>query len=404
MLRPFMGLWLKYLVNCKATKPFPEGLKPPYLILSTHVSVFEMPYLLMSVKPNPVIVLHELHLTEKIFVLLLSMVGSIWRMQGVPDARTIRQMKRAVKKGRSVLIYPEGDLNWDGDSLSLDMSMARVARFIGASVLVFRTKGSYMAFPRWAHRARRGRVDAEYELAVKAEEFALLTDEQVLERLNGAFMHSERRWLAEGEGKGQRYASSKPALGLERLLFMCPSCGCDSCMGSDDYSIACSKCSYRARVDGDMRLSDEGRSGFADIWGWHDWQLSQWDAKAADGMRSGSFSIASSPVKAEIVRIEPAPEGAGDFPHRTLKMPVRLDAASASLTAQGISLTRDDGGAGLFIPMRDIRSVQVFIVGIYNPNWLIVMTDEAYYKLQLIGGGNPCYAWLLAIKGQLAAS
>ena len=402
ILRPFMGLWLKYLVNCKATKPFPPGLKPPYLILSTHVSVFEMPYLLMSVKPNPVIVLHELHLTEKIFVLLLSMVGSIWRMQGVPDARTIRQMKRAVKKGRSVLIYPEGDLNWDGDSLALDMSMARVARFIGAPVLVFRTKGSYMAFPRWAHRARRGRVDVEYELAVKAEEFANLTDEQVLERLNKAFMHSERRWLSEEEGKGQGYSSSKPALGIERLLFMCPSCGCDSCMKSDNYSIACSKCGYSARVDADLKLSDEGRSGFADVWGWHDWQLSEWRAKAGAALRDGSLNLSCSPLKAEIVLIEPAPEGGGDFTHRILKMPVRLDAASASLTPSGISLTKADGKPELVIPMAEIRSVQVFIVGIYDSNWLIVMTDHAYYKLQLIGDENPCYAWLLAIKGHLA--
>ncbi len=403
ILRPFMGLWLKYLVNCKAVKPFPDGLKPPYLILSTHVSVFEMPYLLMSVKPNPVIVLHELHLTEKVFVLLLSMVGSIWRMQGVPDARTIRQMKRAVKKGRSVLIYPEGDLNWDGDSLSLDMSMARVARFIGASVLVFRTKGSYMAFPRWAHRARRGRVDAEYQLAVKAEEFANLSDEQVLGRLNSAFIHSERRWLKDGEGKGQGYSSSKPALGLERLLFMCPSCGCDSCMKSDDYSISCTKCGYSARVDGNMRLSDESRSGFSDVWGWHDWQLGEWKAKAGYAFSDGSLNLSCSPVIAEIVSIEPAPEGGGEFNHRTLRMPVRLDAASASLTASGITLIDSDGKPSLSIPMAEIRSVQVFIVGIYNPNWLIVMTGKAYYKLQLIGGGNPCYAWLLAIKGQLAA-
>lgn len=404
ILRPFMGLWLKYLVNCRATKPFPHGLKPPYLILSTHVSVFEMPYLLMSVKPNPVIVLHELHLTEKIFLLLLSMVGSIWRMQAVPDARTIRQMKRAVKKGRSVLIYPEGDLNWDGDSLSLDLSMARVARFIGATVLVFRSKGSYMAFPRWAHKARRGRVDAEYELAVKAEEFSELTDEQVLERLNNAFIHSERRWLSVGEGKGQGYSSSKPALGLERLLFMCPSCGSDSCMKSDDRTISCVKCGYSAGVDANLTISDAGRSGFSDVWGWHDWQLAEWKKRAAGSMQDGSFNIASTPVRAEIVKIEPAPQDGGDFPHRILKMPVRLDAASASLTASGISLAKSDGSPGLVIPMRDIRSVQVFIVGIYNPNWLIVMTDQAYYKLQLIGNGNPCYAWLLAIKGQLAAS
>lgn len=396
ILRPFMGLWLKYLVNCRATKPFPKGLKPPYLILSTHVSVFEMPYLLMSVRPNPVIVLHELHLAERIFLLLLSMVGPVWRMQGVPDARTIRQMKRAVKRGRSVLIYPEGDLNWDGDSLPLDISMARVARFIGAPVLVYRTKGSYMAFPRWAHRARRGRVDVEFELAVKAEEFATLSDAQVLERLNSAFMHSERSWLKDGEGKGQLYSSSKPALGIERLLFLCPSCGADFCMRSDNASIACTKCGYAAKIDANMDVDDSGRSGFADIWQWHDWQIARWQHR--------DLSFSCSPVKAEVVDIEPAPHDSGDFPHRILKMPQKLHCDTAHLTKDGISLMTRDGDPGHFIPMGDIRSVQVFIVGIYNPNWLIVMTDKAYYKLQLIGDGNPCYAWLLAIKRQLAES
>lgn len=408
ILRPFMSVWLRYLTNCKVIKPPPSGLKPPYLILSTHVSVFEMPYLLMTIRPNPVIVLHELHLVDKLFMMLLSMVGPVWRMQGLPDARTVRQMKRAVRAGRSVLIYPEGDLNWNGDSQPLDLGMARVARFIGAPVLVYRTKGSYMAFPRWAHRARRGRVDMEYELAVKAEDFAKLTDEQVLEKLNAAFNHSERRWHYEGEGKGQQFTSSKPALGIERLLFMCPSCGKDSCMKSDNTGIMCSECGFRADVDANLAVKSSSNLKFKDIWEWHDWQTNEWDKQVGAALLDKSLHLESTPCDAEIVRIYPVPEsdkgapGEQGFPHRILKMPEKFDSALAFLGADGVTVIAKDGRVSLFVPMDDIKSVQVFIIGIYKPNWLIMMTDEAYINIQLVGSGNPCYPWLLAIKKAIA--
>lgn len=405
-LRPFLYVWLKYLVNWKLVSPPPEDVKPPYLILSTHVSVFEMPLMLLHTKPNPVIVLHELHLVDKLFLMLLSVVGPIWRMQGMPDPRTVRQMKRAVESGRSVLIYPEGDLNWDGDSLKLDINMARAARFIGAPVLVFKTEGSYLGFPRWAHKARRGRVDLRYELAVRKEDFDELSDGQILEKLNKAFVHSERGWFHEGAGKGQAYRSSKPALGLERLLFLCPSCGAHSKTRTDDRSITCGACGFKAAVGADLTLGGDCGKGFEDVWQWHDWQVAEWERFVSGGFLDGTALLEVDGVVAEVVRIRPAPSSAvtkgGDYAHRILEEPVKVGAVRAALSSKGVELFDGAGKRALFVPMGEIRSAQVFIIGTYNPNWLILMTDEAYVNIQLRGGSNPCYPWLLAIRGMIA--
>ncbi|MBP7110573.1 MAG: 1-acyl-sn-glycerol-3-phosphate acyltransferase [Firmicutes bacterium] len=402
ILRPFLYVWLKYIVNWNLASAAPKGLRPPYLILSTHVSVFELPLMLIHTKPNPVIVLHELHLVDSLFMMLLSVVGSIVRMQGLPDPRAIRQMKRAIGMGRSVIIYPEGDLNWDGDSKTLDIGLARAARFIGAPVLVFKTEGSYLGFPRWAHRARRGRVDLKYTLAVEKEDYAKLTDQQILDKLNSAFVHSERKWKYEGGGKGQRFSSSKPALGLERLLFLCPSCGAHSNTKTDDRNIWCVKCGFNVSVDANLRLSHDCGRGFKDVWEWHDWQTAEWNGFVDDGFRDRSLLLTCKEVAAEYVKISPVPASAPtdgeSFPHRLLHKPDRLAAASATLTAEGIALLDKSGDKLHLIPIDSIRSVQVFIIGIYKPNWLIVMTDEAYINIQLIGGSNPCYPWLLAIQ------
>lgn len=406
ILRPFLYVWLRYLVNWKLVSPPPKDVKPPYLILSTHVSVFEMPLMLLHTRPNPVIVLHELHLVDKLFLMLLSVVGPVWRMQGMPDPRTIRQMKRAVGSGRSVLIYPEGDLNWDGDSLKLDIGMAKAARFIGAPVLVFKTEGSYLGFPRWAHKARRGRVDLKYTLAVRKEDFDVMSDEQILEKLNMAFVHSERRWFYEGAGKGQSYNSSKPALGLERLLFLCPSCKAHSRTKTDDRSIRCEACGFKVGVGADLSLDNGCGRGFENIWQWHDWQSSEWEKFVSGPFSDGTARLESDDIVAQLVKILPAPSSAvlkgGDYAHRILKNPVSIEATRATLSVKGIELADGAGNLVFLLPMDDIRSVQVFIIGIYNPNWLIVMTDDAYVNIQLKSGSNPCYPWLLAIKRMIA--
>lgn len=405
LLRPFLNLWLGYLVNWKLVSTPPKGLKPPYLIISTHVSVFEMPLMLLHTRPNPMIVLHELHLIDKAFLMLLSLVGAIWRKQGQPDPRTIRQMRRAIEEGRSVLIYPEGDLNWDGCSLKLDIGMARACRFIGAPVLVFKTEGSYLGFPRWAHKARRGRVDLRYTLAVGQEDYARLTDAQILEKLNAAFVHSEREWVKQGNGKGQHYKSSKPALGLERLLYLCPACGKDSKTGADDGNIWCSACGFNVNVDADLKLGNDCERGFRDVWDWHDWQDREWKARSAEAIRSSSLKLINQDISAESVRIKSAVCDTGQndgYPHRTLDAPTEIEADVATLSADGITLAGVSGEVARFIPMSSILSVQVFIIGAYNPNWLIIMTDDEYVKIQLKEGSNPCYPWLLTIREALS--
>jgi 1-acyl-sn-glycerol-3-phosphate acyltransferase len=165
LFRPFIGIWLRHVTNYRLVDPPPSNATTQYLIISNHVSIYDLTYLLLQLKVMPVIVIHELYQRNPIVAWLLHFFGLIWKQADGHDAKSIRQMKRAAASGRSLLIFPEGDLNWDGNTCKLPISIAKLARYIKLPVLVFREKGAYMAFPRWAPRARRGQVDLSFSQA-----------------------------------------------------------------------------------------------------------------------------------------------------------------------------------------------------------------------------------------------
>ncbi len=180
LLRPFIAAWMKRITNYKLTSPAPSNAGKPYLIISNHVSIYDLAFVLLQLKEMPVIVIHEIFQRNPFVARLLSHLGLIWKQADLHEAKSIRQMKRAALSGRSILLYPEGDLTWDGDAAELPSEIVKLVRYIGLPVLIFQEKGAYMTYPRWAASVRRGRVDLSFKLALDEEELKELDDEAML--------------------------------------------------------------------------------------------------------------------------------------------------------------------------------------------------------------------------------
>ena len=401
-LRPFISSWMRRTTNYRVISPPPDNRGAPFLLISNHVSIYDLTYALLQLNEMPVIVIHEILQRNPVMVWLLRPLGLIWKQADLHDGKSIRQMKRAASAGRSILLYPEGDFTWDGDTGELPEAIVKLIRYIGLPVVMLTEKGAYMTYSRWAGSVRKGLVELHFKPCISADELRSIEDSEMLARLRGAFRHSERRWLKEA-GNDVSYSPGRQASDLSKLLFLCPSCKSAGGITNSDTSVSCSACGFSVGISPGLEL-DRGaapETGIQDIWQWHAWQSRAWRQTVGAALSDGSFLMQGKLEKAELVRAVGAVKrivtGAG-FHSRLLKKPEKSSPLAASISLDGLKVSGEEGEPLLHIPLSSMLSVRVLPMRNYKPNWLLISTAEGYYKLIFKGPGHPAYCWCSALR------
>lgn len=393
---------MRRTTNYRVISPPPDNRGNPFLLISNHVSIYDLTYALLQLNEMPVIVTHEIFQRNPVMAWLLRPLGLIWKQADLHDGKSIRQMKRAASAGRSILLYPEGDLSWDGDTGELPDAIVRLIRYIGLPVIVLTEKGAYMTYSRWAGKVRKGLVELHFKSCITVEDFKRLDDTEILSRLRGAFRHSERKWLNEA-GTGIEYSKGAQAKDLSKLLFLCPMCKSASGITNSNTQVGCSECGFSAKIG--RRLELDGNEacevGLKDIWEWHAWQTKTWREIVGDALADGTFLLRSKLEKAELVRavgaVKRIVSGAG-FHSRFMKRPEKSDAMEAAIGPDGFRVIGSNGEELLHIPLSRMMSVRVLPMRNYMPNWLLISTAEGYYKFIFKGPGHPAYRWCSALR------
>jgi 1-acyl-sn-glycerol-3-phosphate acyltransferase len=159
------------------------------------------------------------------------------------------------KQKGAVGIYPEGQASWDGGSLPLYASTAKLLRLLKAPVLLAKTHGGYLSLPRWTKFRRRGKIVLEFSILFSPEDLKTLAPAVIHERLEAGIFHDETAW----EEKNRIvFAHPRRAENLELALFMCPACSSVSAMKSSDTRIFCSSCGFGLEFDEYGRFSPPG--------------------------------------------------------------------------------------------------------------------------------------------------
>lgn len=114
--------------------------------------------------------------------LFRSRIGGAWlRSVGViplkdegGDAAAIREALDALKRGRIVLIYPEGSRSPDGAMMPFESGVSLIVRRAKVPVVPAAIEGAFDAFPRGRAVPRFGRIAVRFGPAIPADEAARL--------------------------------------------------------------------------------------------------------------------------------------------------------------------------------------------------------------------------------------
>lgn len=261
----------------------------PYLILGNHTTPLD-PVCLGTSFDFPIYYVASDHIFRLGWIsrLLVWLVAPIPIVKSRLDLQTIKDMMSIVRLGGSVCLFPEGNRNFNGKTLGFSVATAKLAKKMGAPLLLYRLEGGYFTAPRWADTVRRGRMTGRVVRAVSVEEMEGMTAEE-LHGLICRELHVDA--YETQQGAQAPYRGKRLAEALERVLYLCPHCHGMATLKSCGDTISCG-CGLVARYTERGFLEQAGQTGqpFRTVLEWDRWQkgaLGHWLecrlAKAGDG-------------------------------------------------------------------------------------------------------------------------
>lgn len=263
--------------------------KQPCLILGNHTTPLDSVCLGTSFQ-FPIYYVASDHVLRQGWIsrLLEYLVAPIPIVKSKFDLRTVKDMMTIVKEGGSVSLFPEGNRNYNGETARFSPAVARLAKSLGITMILYRFSGGYLTAPRWADSVRRGRMIGRVVHVVTAEELKSMSVDEIFNLIKSQLYENafDNQMASPAMYPGKRLAEA-----LERVLYLCPSCGEMGTLHSKDDAVIC-RCGLKARYTeyGFFKPAGEARMPFATVLEWDKWQkevLPQWlesHSSARDGI------------------------------------------------------------------------------------------------------------------------
>ncbi len=244
----------------KKSKAFKDGKRNgAMLVLANHLSAFDFIFFASPFvgKPLNFVVAENMMYSTPIFATLIKRYNAITKKQFYADFQCIKNIKKCLDSGVSVLICPEGKVSADGKTGTISPSIARLIQWLGYPVSTVKLSGTSFVRPKWASNTRFGRIEVNCDILFTAEEAKALPKDEVLQAVNNALAHNEHKWQ---EQSGHKYVGAHYARGLNRLLYCCPKCHSEIDVTTESRCLVCANCGNRVEYKNNGKLVAIGES------------------------------------------------------------------------------------------------------------------------------------------------
>lgn len=249
VIRPLGTIWMRFDMKIKI---FNDGVnfkrKEPYVLLGNHVYEFDVVELARLWKITPVIVSSQLLLTVKGLKFLLKHVAkTIPKSKGEADLRTAKALIRSVKKGYPILIFPEGDSTFFGETGHIEYSTAKLIKKLKVDVIAGIFEGGFLGKPRWAFGKRKNRrVDLHVKPIIPKEKIPDLSVDDIYEIICNELYHNDYEWQRKTM---HSYGGKNLTEGITNIIYCCPECESLNTLVAKGNEIECIHCNTKGYMD-----------------------------------------------------------------------------------------------------------------------------------------------------------
>lgn len=289
LLRPIFRLFIFLKYGIRIEK-FKEQGDRAYLILMNHQTPLDQFFVSLTFR-RPVYFLA----TEDIFSmgilsdLLRYLVAPIPIQKGNMDLRAVKTCIRVAREGGTICLAPEGNRTYHGRTLHMRASIVSLIRSLKLPVAIFRIEGGYGVEPRWSDVARRGKMRSFVKCVIEPEQYAEMTNDELLDLIRTELSVDEARVSGE-------YVHPQNAQYLERMVYTCPHCGFSPFESHGDI-VECTRCHLQVRHLPTRELQGVNEPFMHRfVADWYDWQ---------NGFVNGTdlLALTQKPVFEDTVRV-----------------------------------------------------------------------------------------------------
>lgn len=250
IIRLIAWVWMKF--DAKTSKvahgEFKFSRREPYVIVSNHTFLFDVVHVPMPLWKIPYIVASENLFTKQPTKFLFTYVARIVaKSKGSSDVRTVRGLIGAVKRGYPILIFPEGDTTFYGETNYIEEATFKLIKKLNVDVVTSHVKGGYLSRPRWARVKRKNRkAFIDYKIAIKKEDLKKMSVKEISNKIQKELYNNDYEFQRKHMIK---HPSKALAEGIEDVLYICPKCHAINSFESQGHSFKCKACETKGHVD-----------------------------------------------------------------------------------------------------------------------------------------------------------
>jgi DNA-directed RNA polymerase subunit RPC12/RpoP len=203
--------------------PFTIDRKKQYLFLSNHALPIDPMFIEMYYRSPIYFVATEQILNLGFASKLLQYFFNLIPIsKGLADTGAIKKMLRIRNEGGSIGIFPEGNTEYIGRPNYINPSIVKLIRTLKLPIVFINSYGLTFCTNRWSLTKKYGKCGYQLRSVVEYSTYDKLSDQELYELIcdsldiNAYVVQKEQMNIYRGKNR---------ALGLERLVFVCPKCG-----------------------------------------------------------------------------------------------------------------------------------------------------------------------------------
>ena len=270
---PFVRLYFRLFYRHQIDKSALQDIKPPYLVVAGHCSWLD--YLITSVSMYPVRMNYVgayNFFRDRVLKVVFTWMGVIPKHQFTSDVSAIKKIRYCIGHSRVVALFPHGCLSNDGRPGGFAvLGVAKLIKYLNVPVVAIKTDGGYLTRPRWSKVSRYGRLKTRITPIFSPEEIKKLSNNEIYQRVMRAIYFDDYKWQRENMIP---FRSSRPAEGVEYVLYKCPRCRQEFTLRSDKNRLYCQECGNAVHMNRYLMFEPETSDSvlFDGIDRWNDFQ------------------------------------------------------------------------------------------------------------------------------------
>jgi hypothetical protein len=239
-------------------------------MVANHGTFFD-PWLIghLSSYPLSIMMNEEGFKASKFVQWYLRHIGAFPKKKGESDVGAMKHTLKTLKEGYPVLIFPEGQTTWDGRTNPIFGGIESVIKRSKLPLVMMRISGNFISKPWWSESFRRGKVII-HRSVLSPSQLETMSKEEIRETVIRFIANND---LKNEELKRTEFEGVPAAMGINRFMWMCPSCQKEDHIEGREDTVSCTACGAQWKLDTHFNFTpaDETSCEIGNLYDWSMW-------------------------------------------------------------------------------------------------------------------------------------